>query len=301
MQKITPFLWFDNNAEEAVIFYTSAFNNSKTGKVTRYLEASANASGMPEGSAMTVPFEIEGYKFTAINGGPMFKFTPAISFFVNSESKDEIQALWDKLSQGGEALMPLDKYPFSEKYGWVRDKYGLTWQLFYSESKVEDKIVPSMLFVGNLAGKAEEAIDFYVSVFSDSKRLGTFRYGPDMPPENEQNLAYADFNIEGERFAAMDSSREHNFAFNEAISFVVNCKDQKEIDYYWDKLSEGGNEKAQMCGWLKDKYGVSWQIVPAILGELMSTPEKSQKVMQAILKMKKIDIEELKNAQSVEV
>ncbi|HSD64426.1 MAG TPA: VOC family protein [Ignavibacteriaceae bacterium] len=301
MQKIIPFLWFDNNAEEAAKFYTSLFKNSKTGKVVRYTEASAKASGMPEGSAMTVPFEIEGYKFTAINGGPVFKFTPAISFFVNSESKDEIQKLWDKLSQDGKALMPLDKYPFSEKYGWVQDKYGLSWQLFYSENKVEYKIVPSLMFVGNLVGKAEEAINYYLSIFKDAKRITTFRYGAGREPDKEESIAYADFLIEGQCFAIMESAREHKFNFNEAVSFVVNCKDQKEIDYYWDKLTEGGDEKAQMCGWLKDKYGVSWQVVPENLAELMSTPEKSQRVMQAVLKMKKIDLEELKTAQSVEV
>ena len=159
MQKITPFLWFDNQAEEAVNFYTSIFKNSKISSITRYDEEGAKASGRAKGTVMTASFQIEGQEFTALNGGPHFKFT-------------------------------------------------------------------------------------------------------------------------------------------EAISFVVNCESQEEVDYYWDKLSAGGDEQAQQCGWLKDKYGVSWQIVPTALGELLNGPDpaKSQRAMAAMLKMKKIDIKELRQA-----
>lgn len=157
MQKISPFLWFNNEAEEAAQFYTSIFKDSKITKVTRYTGSGSKAAGQPEGSVMTVAFELEGQNFTAINGGPVFKFT-------------------------------------------------------------------------------------------------------------------------------------------EAISFVINCQTQKEIDYYWEKLSEGGNPNAQQCGWLKDKYGLSWQIVPAQLGELMSDSSRSEKVMSEILRMKKIDLKTLQEA-----
>jgi predicted 3-demethylubiquinone-9 3-methyltransferase (glyoxalase superfamily) len=159
MQKITPFLWFEDKAEEAVSFYTSIFNNSKVTIITRYEEEGAEASGRPQGTVMTMAFQLDGQDFVALNGGPYFKFT-------------------------------------------------------------------------------------------------------------------------------------------EAISFVVNCESQDEVDYYWEKLSGGGDEKAQQCGWLKDKYGVSWQIVPTMLGELLSDPDpdKSRGVMKALLGMKKIDIETLKQA-----
>lgn len=298
MQKISPFLWFDDNAGEAVNFYTATFKNSKAGKPVRYTEAGAAAAQRPKDSVMTAPFELEGYNFTALNGGPIFKFTPAISFFVNCEKKDEVQQLWDKLSSGGKSLMPLDKYSFSEKYGWIQDKYGLSWQLFFSESPVKQKIVPSLLFVGDVSGKAEEAINFYISIFSNSKIQSTFRYTADQQPDKEGTIAYADFMLNGQIFAAMDSARQHEFNFNEAISFVISCEDQKEVDHFWNKLSEGGDEKAQQCGWLKDKYGVSWQIVPAELSKLMSDkdPKKSQKVMQAVLQMKKLDIKSLHKA-----
>ena len=157
MQKITPFLWFDDNAEEAVKFYTSIFKNSKIGKIARYDKAGEKAAGRPAGSVMTIEFHLEGQEFVALNGGPHFKFT-------------------------------------------------------------------------------------------------------------------------------------------EAISFVVNCQTQEEVDYYWEKLSEGGKEV--QCGWLKDKFGLSWQIVPTVLGELLSDKDaaKSQRVMEAMLQMVKLDIKKLKQA-----
>jgi predicted 3-demethylubiquinone-9 3-methyltransferase (glyoxalase superfamily) len=159
IQKITPFLWFDNQAEEAVNFYLSIFGNSRIVTIARYGDAGAEVSGMPKGSVMTVTFQLEGQDFAALNGGPYFKFT-------------------------------------------------------------------------------------------------------------------------------------------EAISFVIKCSSQEEVDHYWEKLSEGGDEKAQQCGWLKDKYGVSWQIVPAFLEKLLSAPdaEKSERVMKAMLQMKKIDLGALKRA-----
>jgi predicted 3-demethylubiquinone-9 3-methyltransferase (glyoxalase superfamily) len=159
LQKITPCLWFDKQAEEAAKFYTSIFKNSKIGSISRYGEAGHEIHGMPAGTVLTVDFELEGQSFTALNGGPMFKFT-------------------------------------------------------------------------------------------------------------------------------------------EAISFQVHCETQQELDYYWDKLSEGGDKNSQQCGWLKDKFGASWQVVPTILPKLLMDPDhrKSERAMQALLKMKKLDIEKLKQA-----
>ena len=296
MQKITPFLWFNNNAVEAVEFYTSIFENSKEGNATHYEEQGAKVSGQPKDSVMTVPFQILGHDFTALNGGPLFKFNPSVSFFVNCKTENEIERLWDKLSDGGKALMPLDKYHFSEKYGWVQDKYGVSWQLILSVGEIKQNIVPSMFFVGNVCGSAEEAINFYSSIFNDSKVLSTFRYGSNQQPDKEGTIAFADFILEGQIFAAMDSAHAHDFNFNDAISFVVNCETQKEVDYFWEKLSEGGVEV--QCGWLKDKFGLSWQIVPTDLGKLLSSPdpEKSKRVMAAMLQMKKLIIADLQKA-----
>jgi predicted 3-demethylubiquinone-9 3-methyltransferase (glyoxalase superfamily) len=272
--------------------------NSMIDGITKYGEASASASGIPPGSVMTASFEIEGYKFTALNGGPVFKINPSISFFVHSKDEKEIDHLWNKLSEGGKVLMELNKYDWSKKYGWVEDKFGVSWQLMLMENDFEQKIVPSLLFTGEAYGKAHEAINYYTSVFKNAEVDNIFKYGPDFPPNEPEALMFADFKLEGKKFAAMDGLGEHNFHFTEGVSFVVNCEDQKELDQYWDKLTENGDPKAQQCGWLKDKYGVSWQIVPTALGELLnsSEPAKAQKVMQALLQMKKLDIAVLKKA-----
>ena len=119
MQKINPCLWFDDKAEEAAKFYVSIFKNSKLGNITRYGEAGAEVSGRPTGSVMTVTFEIEGQEFVALNGGPHFKFSEAISFMVKCETQKEIDAMWEKLSQGGK----------EGQCGWLKDKYGLSWQI----------------------------------------------------------------------------------------------------------------------------------------------------------------------------
>jgi predicted 3-demethylubiquinone-9 3-methyltransferase (glyoxalase superfamily) len=193
--------------------------------------------------------------------------------------------------------MPIDKYPFSERYGWIQDKYGLSWQLILSNPDGEERpfIVPSLMFVGTVSGKAEEASEFYLSVFNNKKRGIIARYSQGMEPDKEGTIMFTDFMIENQWFAAMDSAHEHGFNFNEAISFVVDCENQKEIDYYWEKLSEGGDPKAQMCGWLKDKFGVSWQIIPSALYKFIGDKdkEKSSRALRAMFQMKKLDLPKL--------
>lgn len=152
------------------------------------------------------------------------------------------------------------------------------------------------MFVGDVVGKAEKAVKFYTSVFPKGKIDMTVRYGKGEEPERQGTLKYAAFRLEGKEFGAMDSAHPHNFAFNEAISFIVYCDTQKEIDYYWKKLS--AVPEAEQCGWLKDKYGLSWQIVPRDMDEMMSHGSKDQiaHVTEAFLKMKKFDIAKLKKA-----
>ena len=194
--------------------------------------------------------------------------------------------------------MPLDKYPFSERYGWLQDKYGLSWQLILSNPEGEERpfIVPSLMFVGKVCGKAEESTNFYMSVFKNSRRGIVAHYPKGMEPDKEGTIMFTDFMIENQWFAAMDSARAHNFAFNEAISFMVYCDTQKEIDYYWDRLS--AVPEAEQCGWLKDKYGLSWQIVPTTMDEMMAngTREQIDRLTQAFLPMKKLVIAELEKA-----
>jgi predicted 3-demethylubiquinone-9 3-methyltransferase (glyoxalase superfamily) len=294
MQKITPHLWFDKEAREAAEFYTSLFPGSQVSNSTTLHDT-------PSGDSDIVSFELAGQSFMAISAGPLFKFNPSVSFIVNfdpsrdREARNNLDLLWEKLSQGGIALMPLDKYPFSERFGWVQDRYGLSWQLILSNPEGEERplIVPALMFVGEVAGRAEEAINYYLSVFKNS-RMGTLlRYGAGQEPDKEGTVMFADFMLEGQWFAATDSAHEHKFAFNEAISFMVSCDSQEEIDYYWERLS--AVPEAEQCGWLKDKFGVSWQITPAAMGDMMArgTPEQIDRVTQAFLPMKKLDLAEL--------
>jgi predicted 3-demethylubiquinone-9 3-methyltransferase (glyoxalase superfamily) len=296
-QKITPNLWFDRQAEEAAKFYTSIFKNSRVGKITRASRAGFEIHGLPEGTVMTIEFEIEGQKFIALNGGPLFKFTPAISFLVACNTKEEVDAIWEKLSEGGTALMELGEYPFSEKYGWTQDRYGLSWQVMFMGDRKMQKITPTLMFAGEQYGKAEAAINFYTSVFNNAEIGNILRYGKGEEPDKEGTIKHAAFTLENQGFAAMDSARNHNFTFNEAISFMVECETQEEIDYYWEKLTADGGQES-VCGWLKDKFGVSWQVAPTVLNDMLRDPdkEKVERVTNAFLKMKKFDIGELKKA-----
>ena len=261
MQKIIPHLWYDKEVLEAADLYVSTFPNSK-------IKNSTVLHNTPSGSAEMVTFELSGFEFQAISAGPLFKFNPSISFHVKCDTKDDVDAIWDKLSRGGQVLMELGAYPFSERYGWLQDKYGLSWQIIYAGGvNTTAKITPVVMFVGSVCGKAEEAVKFWTSMFPQSNASTILHYGDGELPDKEGTLKYAAFSLFGQEFGAMDSAHEHKFMFNEAISFIVNCDTQDEVDYYWNKLS--AVPEAEVCGWLKDKYGVSWQVIPTRMGEML--------------------------------
>ena len=289
MQKITPHLWFDKEAKEATAFYTTLFENSKVTSVS-------TITGTPSGDADIVAFTLAGQDFMAISAGPYFKFTPAISFFVVFDNEKEIETIWNKLIEGGKALMEYATYPWAKKYGWLEDKYGLSWQLSWSENhQFEQKITPMLMFTNNVAGKAKEAIETYTSIFPNSKTEMIMSYAKG-EGDQEGFIKHARFTLAGQNFMAMDSSLEHKFNFNEALSLIVHCDTQEEIDHYWGKLS--AVPEAEQCGWLKDQYGVSWQIVPTAMQKMLSggDTERIARVTQAFLKMKKFDIAELQRA-----
>lgn len=304
MQKITPCLWFDNNCEEAVNFYTSIFPNSKIKSILRYPEGVTEGpmAGMG-GKIWTAYFELDGLAFQALDGGPLFKLNPSISFFVNFDPSRDPQAvehldtLWAKLSEGGTALMPLQEYPFSKRYGWIQDRWGVSWQLILTDPEGEPRpsIIPSLLFVGDVCGKAEEALNYYASIFKDSKMGTVAKYPAGMEPDKEGTVMFAEAKLDGQWLTAMDSAREHGYSFNEAISLSVECADQAEIDHFWQMSAV---PEAEQCGWLKDKYGVSWQIVPKQLGEYMldSDQAKVARVTAAFMPMKKLDVATLEAA-----
>jgi predicted 3-demethylubiquinone-9 3-methyltransferase (glyoxalase superfamily) len=289
MQKIIPHLWFDKEAKEATAFYATLFPNSKVNHITQITDT-------PSGDCDIVTFTLSGQDFMAISAGPYFKLNPSISLFVVFDNEKDIEAAWSKLIDGGKALMPYDTYPWAHKYGWLQDKYGLTWQLSWSEHHgMEQTITPFLMFTQDKSGMAKEAIATYTSIFPDSKTdmLMPYEKGEG---DKEGFIKHARFTLSGQQFMAMDSSGPHEFTFNEAVSLVVHCDTQEEIDHYWAKLS--AVPESEQCGWLKDKYGVSWQIVPSVMEEMMTSGDtkKITRVTQAFLKMKKFDIAELKKA-----
>ncbi len=302
MQSITPHLWFDKEARQAAQLYKSLFKDSA-------IRNTSELHNTPSGTVELITIELAGQEFRLISAGPLFKFTPAISFLVACETREEVDRLWRELSQGGSALMELGEYPFSARYGWLQDRFGLSWQvMFMGGREPRQKIRPTLMFTGEQCGRAEEAINFYSSVFNnpgfripaDTKPGPNvdhiMRYAQGEAPDREGTIKHAGFTLAGGQFAAMDSARVHGFGFNEAVSFMVNCQNQEEIDYYWSKLS--ADPKAEQCGWLKDRFGLSWQVVPTVMDEMLRDKDEKKlaRVTEAFLKMKKFDIAKLKEA-----
>lgn len=298
MQKITPCLWFNDNCEEAVNFYTNLFPNSRIDDILRYPEGITEGpmAGMG-GKVWTAYFELAGFAFQALDGGPLFKINPSVSFFVNFDpsqnpnAETDIDKMWEKLSEGGKVLMPLGEYPFSKRYGWVEDRFGVSWQLILTSPEGEERplLMPSLLFTNDVCGKAEEALNYYVSVFEDSKMGTVATYPAGMEPDKEGTAMFAEAKLDGQWLVAMDSAQKHTFGFTEGVSLSVECADQAEVDYFWQMSAAPESEQ---CGWLKDKYGVSWQIVPKVLIEYMldPDPEKVARVTDAFMPMKKLDV-----------
>jgi predicted 3-demethylubiquinone-9 3-methyltransferase (glyoxalase superfamily) len=306
MARIVPHLWFDKEAKEAAAFYTSLFGNSRVTATTRLVDT-------PSGDCDLVSFELRRQPFMAISAGPLFKFNPSISFFVNydpsrgSGARERLDATWEQMAEGGTVLMPLQEYPFSKRYGWIQDRYGLSWQLILTDPQGEERpgIVPCLLFVGQRYGQAEATIQHYLSVFrgspmgpeQESTRLGTLvRYPAGSAPDREGNVMFADFQLLDTWLAAMESAHEHSFGFNEAVSLVVLCDTQEQLDHSWSGLS--AVPEAAQCGWLKDRFGVSWQVVPSALHRMMASGDQEavSRITQAFLPMKKLDVGVLEGA-----
>jgi len=281
---IFPCLWYDGDATESAEFYCKVFN----GKITA-------------DTPMVMNIDLFGQKLMLLNGGPHFTKNASVSFMIICETEVEVQKYWDQLIDGGNALMEIGEYPWSKKYGWVRDKFGVTWQVYLGENgDVEQKIIPTLMFIHQNNGKAMEAMKLYTQIFPNSKIGNVLKYGDGVGNETHEipeNVQHAHFEIDGYSFFCMDNSYDHQFDFNEGISIVVMTDSQDQTDNYWNALTvDGGRES--MCGWLKDKFGMSWQIVPKRLIELMSDPdpEKAQKVMMTMMKMQKIVIQDLEEA-----
>lgn len=288
MQKIVPHLWYDKAAGEAASLYLSLFPGSS-------ILSRSTMGDTPSGTVDILRVNLAGLEMMMMSAGPYFKFNPSISFLVACDTAAEVDRLYDGLSTSND-LMPLGEYPFSGRYAWVTDCFGLSWQIMLTDCIPHaQRITPTLMFAGDQAGKAEEAISTYAGLLPNSSIGPIMRWAEGEGLDRGGTVKHGSFILGGHEFAAMDSAYEHGFTFNEAVSLMINCDDQTELDRYWNALS--ADPEAEQCGWLKDRYGVSWQIVPAAMDEMLAkgSPEAIARVTQAFLAMKQFDIAALEH------
>ena len=289
-QKIVPNLWYNANAVEAAEFYATLFPDTSSLVEMTYPQEGLLDFQLPfAGQPLVVALTIAGMRLSLINAGPEMTPNPSISFTLNYHRKfladdrlparEALETAWAGLLEGGTVLMDLGTYPFSELYGWIQDRYGISWQLSLAEGQEPEQfLVPCLLFGGQAQNRAEEATDFYQSLFDDSASGQKVYYPEAVDPVLPTSLMYTDFCLAGQRFSAMDSGVTQDFSFSGGVSLEVHCRDQAEIDRLWLALSAHPAE--EQCGWLRDRFGLSWQIVPANMEELMERPDAFSKLMK---------------------
>ncbi len=294
MQRIVPNIWCQGNAASVGEFYAAALPQTSSQVTMSY-----PVDNLPDfqrelaGQPLVVEVNISGYQIHLINAGNEFRPTPALSFIVNmdpllfdggeEEARTRIHSMWAAFTEGGEVRMQLDEYPHSKLYGWVEDRFGVNWQLMLSDPAGDQRplVIPQFLFTGAQA-QAQQAMELYTGLLPDS---GTGMVVPHA--DDTDGIMFAEFQLAGQWFSAMDGGTDHHFTFTPGLSLEVSCADQDEIDFLWEALSSV--PEAEQCGWVVDRYGVSWQIVPENMGELMAHTGAYQRMLE----MKKIVIAEL--------
>lgn len=295
-QRIVPNLWFDGRVEDAIGFYTTTFPGSIVLRTSHFAEASQDLHLSTPGDIQSVEFQVEGLRFIILNGGSLYTMTPSVSFIVYRTEVDQVDQLAATLGEGGKVLMPVGSYPFSARYAWVQDKFGVSWQIMLADSAHD--ATPALLFSGEHAGQAEEALSYYAETFPGSVINDLVRYPAGADPEREGTLQLGQITVDEHRLSAMDSAQPHDFAPSLGISLVVECSSQEEIDHYWKRLS--AVPEVEQCGWCQDKFGVYWQVAPIELGDMLSvgTPEQVEAVTTAFIQMKKFNLAALRRAYS---
>lgn len=294
-QAIVPCLWLDDQAEEAGELYSRLFPASRIVATSRYPASGDNPAGRPPGSVLTVEVEIAGQPFTLLNGGPMFKVNPTVSFFVQLDDEDEARRLFAALLEGGTAMMPLGSYPWSPLYGWVADRFGVSWQVITGAPSTSGAtIVPCLMFAGEQSGRAEEAMKAYTGIFPGGRIDRIERYAEGEGPVDL--VKHGRFVLGGQEMVAMDSHLAHGVTFDEGVSLQVLCRDQATVDRYWEALSAGGSTGP--CGWLEDRFGLSWQVVPEAIRDWLTSPDPAarDRAFAAMMGMTKPDVAALEAA-----
>lgn len=303
-QRIVPNIWCNGNAEEVGNFYAGVFENASAEIEARYPETGLLDFQEPlAGQPLTIALTISGYRFTLVNAGDEFAPNAALSFMINFDpllfdgdedlARASLRRLWQGLADGGSVLMPLGEYPFSALYGWVEDRHGVHWQLILTDPAGDPRpfILPVLLFGGPVQNHAGEAVGHYLDVFTDlpgGAEIGMYALYPEQHgPAEPGAVQFSDFCLGDQWFVAMDSAAAQDTTFSPGVSLEVQCDDQAQIDRVWDALS--AVPEAEQCGWLTDRFGVSWQVVPANMAELMERPG----AFERMLSMKKLIIADL--------
>ncbi|HEL1740826.1 TPA: VOC family protein [Streptococcus suis] len=283
MQTIIPHLWYDTEAKEAVAFYVELFG----GKI----DWTYTITDTPSGDSDLIQFQLGDMTLAAISAGPYFKLNESMSLMVNVASKDEVTRLYQALSEGGRILMPLGEYPFSPYYVWLEDRFGLSWQLSFAPDLDKPyQFDICLLFSQEQVGLAQPMLDYYKDKLPQASVGQLSYYGEGEAAVEAAKLNYAELLVAGQKMIVMDHGYGGEASFNEAFSLMVYVDSQDELNFYYDLLS--AVPEAEMCGWVKDQFGISWQIVPRILMEAYDTasPEKVKAVNAAVMTMKRLDI-----------
>lgn len=295
-QRIVPCLWFDDQAEVAASFYAATFPGGRVDAVVRYPRSGTNPANKPPGSVLTVDVTVAGQSFTALNGGPSLRPNPSISFHVRLPDGAAVDALHAPLSEGGMELMPLGDYPWSSRYAWVQDRFGVSWQLMADPDATRPTVVPALMFAGPHHGRARDAVAAYVDAFPASRVHQVEAFGEGEGGE-VGTVKQASFELLGQPLVAMDGGTGHAFGFDEGVSLQVMCADQAEVDRFAGALAADGGEEGP-CGWVRDRFGVWWQVVPeAVAAWLASEDEAARdRVFHALLEMRRLDVAALERA-----
>lgn len=269
---ITPCFWYERDSLAAAALVQEAFGGGRT----------------VDSNPMSTVWELFGRRVMGINGGPRYRPGSSLSLFVQLPGEVAVRRAFETLARDGRAHLPLAPMPWSPLFAWVEDRHGVHWQL--AQSFQEDSrpmLFPTLMFTGPQAGQARAAIDAYTKVFPGSS-IGELHLSDD------GGVRFAIVELAGQTVGFMDGHGGEDEGFTPGVSLSVACDDQAEIDHFWDHLVQGGQESR--CGWLTDRFGFSWQIVPSIMGELMSDPQRAQRVVAAFLPMTRLDLETLRRA-----
>ena len=316
--RLIPSFWCNANAEEAAQFYAAAIPGAGVGSIVRYpTEGLLDFQKPMAGQPLTVDVELPGLRVSLINAGPEFRPNPSVGLMATFEPSAygsveaagaALDAVHDALIDGGSTLMPLDAYPFAPRYAWVEDRFGVSWQLMVgrsaegaphdaptsdadasvADSAAQPTVIPALMFCGDAQNRCTEATDLYVRTLPGSRVIARHTYPQATGPATADSVMFSLVELTGQPVAAMDSGVEQSFTFTEGGSLIARADGQAQLDAWWAALSSV--PESEQCGWCKDAHGLSWQIVPANLDELMTAPGAYGRLMG----MGKIDIETLR-------